>query len=114
MWPSVFSAITGIWLMASSEIFGYSSYAADNDHICGPLIVSFGIIAFNQVTRPVRRINTIISIWLFISAFFFDYQLTARINIIIISIIVLSLSLFKGKVDSDFNGGWIMLFKKKE
>ena len=60
MWPHVLTAALGIWLMDASSVLGYGHLAQTNDHVIGPLITSFAIVAWWQVTRGLRWINVLL------------------------------------------------------
>jgi hypothetical protein len=107
----VIVALLGIWLMASLAILGISGTAQDMNHIFGPVIASFAVIAWWEVTRNLRYMNIAIGIWLILSSWILGYESTAAINNIAVGLAVASLSLIKGKIVDKFGGGWGSLFK---
>jgi nucleoside-diphosphate-sugar epimerase len=66
-WTLMLSTVLGIVLMCSRLLFDTSGAAADNDHIVGALVVTFSIIAWGDVARPVRFINVVFGGWLVIA-----------------------------------------------
>ena len=53
--------------MASVSVFGTTGAAADNAHLIGALIVTFAVIAFGEVVRPVRLLNILLGVWLVVA-----------------------------------------------
>jgi hypothetical protein len=53
-WTLLISAVLGIWLMAAPAVLGVTGTAADSNHLAGALVVTWAVIAFGEVARPVR------------------------------------------------------------
>ena len=107
MWAQYINAALGIWLMASPGIFGFSNTIADNDHIVGPVITTFAIIALWECTRVVRTYNIPLGAWLLLAPWILGYDdTTAIINDMTVGALVIAFSLVKGKVEQRFGGGW--------
>ena len=107
MWAQCISAALGIWLMASPGIFGFSGTATDNDHIIGPVITTFAIIALWECTRVVRTYNIPLGGWLLLAPWVLGYDdTTAIVNNMAVGALVVALSLVRGKVQQRFGGGW--------
>jgi hypothetical protein len=66
-WNLVVTAALGVWLMASVPFFATTGAAADNAHLVGALIVTFAVIAFGEVVRPVRLLNILVGVWLVVA-----------------------------------------------
>jgi hypothetical protein len=112
MIAQIIVAVTGIWLMASPAFLDISGTAEDMNHIFGPVIASFAVIAWWEVTRNLRYANIFIAVWLIISPWLLGYDNnSAIINNVIVGGIVGLLSFVKGKIKSQFGGGWRSLFK---
>jgi hypothetical protein len=62
-WNLAASAALGLWLMAAPALFGSHGAAADSDHLLGPLITTFAVIALAEVARPVRFLNVLLGGW---------------------------------------------------
>jgi DNA ligase D-like protein (predicted polymerase) len=58
------SAALGVWLMAAPGVLGMDGAVADSDHLAGALVVTWSVIAFGEVARPVRLLNTPTGIWI--------------------------------------------------
>ena len=107
MWAQCINAALGVWLMASPGIFGFSNTIADNDHIVGPVITTFAIIALWECTRVVRTYNIPLGAWLLLAPWILGYDdTTAIINDMAVGALVIVFSLVKGKVEQRFGGGW--------
>jgi hypothetical protein len=112
MWAQIVNAILGLWLMASPELLGFDNPVADNDHIVGPLISSFAIIAIWEATRVVRLYNVPLAIWLLIGPWLLGYEETgASLNDMLVGLFVLILSFVKGKISQRFGGGWSAIWR---
>ena len=66
-WTLLMSTALGIALMCTRLLFGTDGPAADNDHLMGSLVVTFSIIAWGHVARPVRFINIAFGAWLVVA-----------------------------------------------
>ena len=98
--------------MASPGIFGFSKTIADNDHIVGPLITTFAIIALWESTRVVRTYNIPLGGWLLLAPWILGYDdTTAIVNDMAVGALVITFSLVRGKVQQRFGGGWSAVIK---
>lgn len=105
-WTLLLSCVLGIWLMFAPAVFGTAGRAADSDHVIGALIVTFAAIAMAEVGRSARLINVLFGAWLIIAPFVLDRFVTvAMINSIIAGLLLILLSLPRGKVMERY-GGW--------
>ncbi|MBI1891678.1 MAG: NAD-dependent epimerase/dehydratase family protein [Burkholderiales bacterium] len=66
-WTLVVSTAIGIALMCTRLLFDASGAAAANDHIIGSLVVTFSIMAWGEVARPLRFANLLFGVWLMAS-----------------------------------------------
>lgn len=118
MWAQLSSALLGLWLMAAPAILGYGGPARTSDRIVGPLIVSFALIAAWEVTRPVRRVTLALGLWLLAAPVILGstvgYGIVASANSLVVGLLVVLLSLVRGKVDPGrFGGGWSSLWARR-
>lgn len=105
-WPLLAVGAIGIWLMFTRLTFGTESTMADSDHIVGSLVVTFSIIAWAEVARPVRFINVLFGFWLCIAPWVFTGDSTAATwNSVICGLLLILLSLPRGPVKSRY-GNW--------
>lgn len=63
-WTLWVSMAIGMLLMATPLLFGTSGAAADSDHVVGALVVTFSIMAWAEVARPLRYVNAAFGAWL--------------------------------------------------
>ena len=107
-WPLLASAGLGIWLMFSRLIFDTSGTLADSDHLMGALILTIAVIALAEVARPLRFLNILIGLWLIASPFVLEGAASAlgTINDIACGLIVIGLSIPRGRRSQERYGGW--------
>lgn len=108
------SATLGIWLMAAPAVLGYGGAAETNDRIVGPMIATFAIVAISGVTRPLRWVNTALGVWLMFAPILLGYASPANIADPVVGAAVALLSLYRGKVEDRFGGGWSALWHDAE
>jgi hypothetical protein len=110
MWAQVLNTILGIWLMAAPQVLNYGGPAADNDHILGPIVASFAIIALSGNTRAVANFNIPLGAWLIVSPWVLGYENdSARMNDVVSGTLITLLSFFKRSVKQSYGGGWSSL-----
>lgn len=107
MWSQMLMALVGIWLMAAPGVFGFDKAIANNAHVVGPLIATFGIIAAAECTRNVRWASFPLGTWLFIAPWVIGYNdLPAIINDYAVGIATVLLCYIKPQRQHRFGGGW--------
>jgi hypothetical protein len=112
MWAQAINIIIGLLVMVAPDIWHFDKIASHNNHIAGPMVITFAITALWEVNRNVRWFNIPIGFWLIFSPLFFHFSTTA-ININIFSgLFIVILSLFKGSIKQRFGGGWRSLWQK--
>jgi hypothetical protein len=80
--------------------------AADNNYLIGALVVTWAVIAFGEVTRPIRLLNILMGIWLVASAWALSgHTEMARWNNVIVGGLLIALSINRGVIKEQF-GGW--------
>lgn len=114
MLGQVVNTLIGLWIMASPAILAFSDPAAtDNNHIIGPVVVTFAIIAYWEATRKVGLWNLPFGVWLILSPWVLSFNdTTAIVNNMIAGLLVIIFSLVRGKIKQRFGGGWSALFQK--
>ncbi|MDQ3775609.1 MAG: NAD-dependent epimerase/dehydratase family protein [Pseudomonadota bacterium] len=70
--PLVLSIAIGISLMFTRMTFDNSGSMASSDHLVGALVVTFSIIAWAEVARPVRFVNMLFGAWLLAAPWLLD------------------------------------------
>ncbi len=71
-WTLMLSTALGIALMCTRLLFGTAGLAAHNDHVVGALVMTFSIIAWGDVARPLRFINIGFGAWLVVAPSLLD------------------------------------------
>jgi len=105
-WNLLLSAALGIWLMAAPAMLGTTGRAADSDHVAGALVVTWAVIAFGEVARPIRLLNIPIGLWLLAAPWLLSGDTdVSRWNNVIIGAALILLSVRRGQVKAAF-GGW--------
>jgi hypothetical protein len=102
----------GIWLMAAPAVLGYDDPAQTMGHIIGPLTASFATIALWEVTRPLRWVNLLLGFCLLLAPWVLGYPLLPLLNSTLVGLITMAFALVRGKVRSQFGGGWSVLWSK--
>jgi hypothetical protein len=112
MWAQIINTMLGLWLMAAPGILKINGMAADNDHIIGPIVASFSIIALSGCTRAVAKFNIPLGIWLLIAPWFLGYENEIAIfNDMGVGFFVTIFSFFKRRTNQRYGGGWPVVWK---
>jgi SPW repeat len=113
MWGQIFNIILGIWLMAAPQLLNYHGMAADNDHIIGPVVTSFAIIALSGCTAAVGKYNIPLGAWLLCAPWVLDYDKGISIaNDIVTGVLIIVFALFRRTTNNQYGGGWSYIFKR--
>jgi hypothetical protein len=105
-WNLLLSAALGVWLMAAPAVLGISGTAADSHHLAGALVVTWAVIAFGEVARPVRLLNILMGIWIASAPWLLSGATdVSRWADAFVGGVLIALSLRRGRVDEPF-GGW--------
>lgn len=100
------SSAIGLWLIFSPAIFSDSQTLAKIENLSGALIITFSVIAMGESIRTFRFVNILIALLVMLSPFIFESATNAgTINNIICGIIVIGLSIPRGKLKESF-GSW--------
>lgn len=109
MWSRLLNAVLGVWLMAAPAVIEHTELASTNNRIVGPLITAFAIVAIWETTRNLRRANTVLGLWLLLAPL--GYETGAALNSMVVGIMVVGASLVRGKMETQFGGGWMALWR---
>ncbi len=105
-WALTASTVIGILLMCTRLLFDTSGAAADNDHIVGSLVVTFSIMAWGEVARPLRFVNIAFGAWLLVAPWVIGgYSGIAAAASVFFGIALIWLALPLGRVSSHY-GAW--------
>jgi len=111
MWPHFLCMAIGVWLMAAPQVLAYGGAAETNDHILGPLIVTFSCSAAFQSVRGLRWVSALLGAWLLIAPFVLGYEREPLLNSLLAGAAVVGLSMIRGPMTQRFGGGWAALFR---
>lgn len=105
-WTLWMSIIIGVLLMASQLIFGTAGAAANSDHITGALVITFSVMAWAEVARPLRFVNALFGAWLVVAPWILEgYSVSAAPASVVAGVLLIALALPKGAV-CDRYGAW--------
>jgi hypothetical protein len=92
--------------MAAPAVLGSTGAAADSSHLFGALIVTWAVIGFGEIVRPIRLLNVLMGIGVAAAPWILagDTDLS-RWNDLIVGLAVVVLSLRRGRIDERF-AGW--------
>lgn len=112
MIAAITSCIAGLWLMISPAIFTMNESTSNNNHIIGPLVITFSVISFWSINRNAIKANIILGAWLLISLVVlnFAYALPLLSNGIC-GVLLILLASTKRNSEEKFGGGWRSLFQ---
>ena len=112
MWAQIASALLGLWLMAAPSVLGYGDPARTVDQVVGPLIFAMALIAYSEVTRPVRWVNFPLGVWLICAPWALGYAgTTTWLHSMIVGAAIAVLAGFGGRSKARIGGGWSALWQ---
>lgn len=114
MMQSIFSCIVGLWLIVSPALLQTNKAVADNNHIIGPLVITFSVIAFWKLNRLAVKLNFVFGLWLVISLLVFDYSRTFPFlsnGVCGLLLVLAAITVKKKYSNSGFGGGWRSLIQ---
>lgn len=101
----VLAALAGAWLMVSPSVLGSSGAAASSDHLVGPLVITFAVIAWAEVGRSARWMLVPLGAWLAAGTWFLDGGAPlARWNDAVAGLLLIALAIPHGKIEERFGG----------
>lgn len=113
MWAQAINIVLGLLVMIAPALFSMEKTMSNNLHITGPLIVTFALTALWEVNRNVRWFNYGCGAWLLASPLVLGYRGPGLELILLIGLLVILFSLFKGKIEKPYGGGWRSLLQKE-
>jgi hypothetical protein len=111
MWAQAAIALVGIWEMAAPALLGLEGPARVVGLVTGPLAASLGVVAAVEVTRGVHWLVLPLGVWLAASALIFPGGPAATANAVGTGMVLVLLSLVKGRVAGRYGGGWRSLWR---
>lgn len=114
MWAAIVNIIIGLFLMIVPALFRFEKAASDQYYIVAPVVITFAVTALWEVNRSARYFNIPFGAWLAISAFIFNFQSSEAKWVAVISgLVIVLLSMVKGKIKGSYGGGWRSLRQDK-
>ena len=105
-WNLPLCAALGVWLMSAPAVLGATGRAADVDYLAGALVVTWAVIAFGEIVRPVRLLNVLMGLGLMVGPWLVIGDTDAsRWNDMAVGAALVVLSLPRGRIEERF-GGW--------
>lgn len=113
MWTAITNIFLGLWLMISPSVLQMNQSTANNNHIIGPLVITFSIISLWDINRKIMSVNIVLGAWLLVAIFVLNFStaLVLSSNGACACFIVL-LSTIKRKPKQHYGGGWHSLFQR--
>jgi uncharacterized membrane protein len=104
-WNLLACALLGVWLMSAPAVLGTAGSAADNDHVAGALVVTWAVISFGEVTRPIRWLNIPIGLWLITASWLLAGDTpVSQANDMVVGALLITLSVRRGRIGERFGG----------
>ena len=102
-WTLWASMAIGMLLMGTPLLFGTTGAAADSDHIVGALVVTFSIMAWAEVARPLRYVNAAFGAWLVFAPWHIaGFSAPAAAATVAAGVALVLLAIPKGAVESHY------------
>jgi hypothetical protein len=105
-WNLLASAVLGVWLMAAPAVLGATGAAANVEHLAGALVVTWAVIAFGEIVRPVRLLNVLMGVGIAAAPWLLSGDnVQSRWSDVGVGVALIVLSLPRGRIHERF-GGW--------
>ena len=75
------------------------------------MAASFAAVALWEATRSLRWVNLALGLWLLAAPWALDSGWTALANSTVVGVLLMSLSLVRGRLRHRFGGGWASLWR---
>ena len=102
-WNLVVCAALGVWLMAAPAVLGATGTAANVDHLAGALVVTWAVIGFGEIVRPVRLLNVLMGLGIMAVPWVLDGA--GAVHHVMVGIALIALSIPRGRIEERF-AGW--------
>jgi uncharacterized membrane protein len=105
-WTLLVSAALGVWLMAAPAVLGITGSDADSHYLAGALVVTWAVIAFGEIARPVRLLNIPMGLWIAIAPWLLSGATdVSRWADMVAGALLVALSIRRGQIEEQF-GSW--------
>ena len=93
--------------MFSRLVFATEGAIANSDHLVGAMIITIAVCATAEVARPLRFLNVPFGLWLIAAPWLLSGATTgATLNDFIAGLVVIGLSLPRGRRSKEHYGSW--------
>jgi hypothetical protein len=105
-WNLALCVALGVWLMAVPAVLGVTGAAADLDYLAGALVVTWAVMGFGEIVRPVRLLNVLMGLGILAAPWVLTGDTdVSRWNNVIVGVALMALSAPRGRIEEHF-GGW--------
>jgi uncharacterized membrane protein len=102
-WNIVSSAALGVWLMAAPPVLGTIGPAAAASQVLGALVVTWAVIAFGEIARPIRLLNVVIGFGVASAPWFLHGASEwSRWHDVLVGVAIAALSIRRGRIGERF------------
>jgi hypothetical protein len=111
MWSQAINVALGVWLIVGPYLIGYGGPARQVDHLAGPVVIFFAMLALRDVTRVFRLFNLICGLWVLLMVWILHYggwQVVLTNEVTGLAIMVFAV--LGGFVTQRTGGGWLALW----
>lgn len=114
MWAQIINLLTGIFITLLPGLTGGLDAAARNHHyIAGPVAATFALVAIWEVNRNVRLFNIPVGAWMAAAPLILDLPGAIGWANAGAGLILIGLSLVKGRISKRYGGGWRSLLRSR-
>lgn len=112
MAAAVINCLIGLWLMVAPSVLQMNGTTSNNNHIVGPLVITFSVISFWQINWKAIRAAILLGIWLLAALFILHFSDTmAFLSNGLCGVLLILFSSLKRRTTGKFGGGWRSLFE---
>ena len=106
-WALLVSVLIGMCFMLTRIFLGTTGNMANSDHLVGALVVTFSIIAFAEVARPLRFINIAFGLWFIAAPWLLKGNASpfANLSEVAAGLLLIALSIPRGRIANSY-AGW--------
>ena len=104
VWSLVLSVLIGVWLMATPLIMGTEGFLADANHLIGSLVITTSVIAFAEIGRAFRWLNTGFGLAVMVATVTLNPGLIELITGLLAGAALIGLAIPRGPVKCSYGG----------
>jgi len=105
-WNLLISAGLGAWLMVEPAVLGVTGTGAQSNYLSGALVITWAVIAFGEIARPVRLLNIAMGNWIAMAPWLLSgHDAGSQWYDVIAGAALVALSVRRGRIEEQF-GSW--------